>query len=121
MADKGSIDLALNTLDPAIRKPIANAIKDLADNWRLGEPDEGRRATNAQWYLRSATTPASSNTEFTIAHGLGAAPIAIYPALFLDQVNSQIVPLKVTRAADASRVYLSSPSTSAVFFCWIEA
>lgn len=121
MADKGSIELYLNTLPVETRGPVGQAIKYLADNWRLGQPDEGRRATNAQWYLRTSTTAAVANVEFSIAHGLSQKPTALYPVLFCDQVGSQIVPLKLTRAADNNRIYLSSPSTSAVFSVFIEA
>lgn len=121
MASKGEIEAILNTLDPEIRKPLSDAFRVVLDRFQLGQPDEGKRATNFQWYLRSSTTASVANTEFSIAHGLGVAPIAVYPALFLDQVGAQLVPLTVSRAADASRVYLKSTSTSAAFSVWLEA
>lgn len=121
IADKGAIDLELNTLDPAIRGPVSRAFHALMDGWRLGEPGEGKRGINAQWYQRTFTTPANANTEFTIAHGLAAIPVAIYPVLFLDQVNSQMVPLTVSRAADVNRIYLKSSSTGATGMVWVEA
>jgi hypothetical protein len=120
MADKGAVELELNALPPEERGPIGRAIKYVMDNWSHGQPDEGRRATNGQWYLRSSTTPSTALTEFSITHGLSAAPTAIYPVLFLDSTNNQLIPLQVTRPADASRVYLRSASTSAVFHIWIE-
>lgn len=120
MADKGTVELLLNALPPAQRRPIGDAIKHVIDTWRLGQPDEGKRATNGQLYLRSSTTPSTAGTEFSIVHGLGAAPTAIYPVLFLDSTANQMVPLQVSRVADASRIYLKSSSTSAVFHCWVE-
>jgi len=121
VADKGSVDLYLNTLPVETRGPVGQAIKYVMDNLRFGQPDEGRRATNFQLYLRTSTTASVANTEFSIPHGLAQRPTAIYPVLFLDQVGSQIVPLTVTRAADNNRIYLRSPSTSAVFAVFIEA
>lgn len=120
MADKGTVELLLNALPSAQRRPIGDAVKHVIDTWRHGQPDEGQRATNGQWYLRSSTTPSTANTEFSIVHGLGAAPTAIYPVLFLNQVGSQLVPLTVSRAADSRRIYLKSTSTSAQMFVWVE-
>jgi hypothetical protein len=120
MAQKGAIDLYLNTLPAEQRGPVGQAFKYVMDNLRWGQPDEGRRAENFQLYLRTSTTAAVANAEFSIAHGLSQTPTAIYPVLFLDQVGSQLVPLTVTRAADVNRVYLSSPTTSAVISVWIE-
>jgi len=120
MADKGTVELLLNVLPTEQRRPIGDAIKHVMETWRHGQPDEGKRATNGQWYLRSSTTPSTANTEFSIVHGLSAAPTAIYPVLFLSEVGSQLVPLQVSRAADTVRIYLTSSSTSAAFSVWVE-
>jgi hypothetical protein len=40
--------------------------------------------------------------------------------LRLDQVNSQLVPLTVSQAPDAQRIYLKSASTGAVFTAMVE-
>ena len=120
MADKGSIELLLNALPSEQKRPINEAFKHVLDRWQHGQPDEGGRAINGQWYLRTSTTHATANTEFTIAHGLGAAPTALYPVLFLDSTQSQLVPLRVSRAADATRIYLKSSSTNAQFSVWVE-
>ena len=120
MADKGQVDLYLNTLPPDIRGPVGQAIKYVLDNMRLGQPDEGKRAQNLQWYLRTSTTATVANMEFSFAHGLSQVPTAVYPVLFLSEVGSQTVPLTVSRAADANRVYLKSSSTGAVFSVWVE-
>jgi hypothetical protein len=60
-----------------------------------------------------ATTPAVANTEFAIVHDFGRVPYLLIPVLPLDEVNTQIVRLKTTRAADATRIYLSSPDVNA--------
>lgn len=82
------------------------------DNWRLGT---GARATNAQWYRLTGTTAAIANTEFSIKHGLDSIPTQLIPVLDLSVVNSQMVPLTTSRAADADRVYLKSSVVSATF------
>ncbi len=120
MADKGTVELILNTLPTAQRRPIGDAIKHVMETWRQGQPDDGDRATNGQLYIRSSTTPSTAGTEFSIVHGLGSAPTAIYPVLFLDSTVHQLVPLQVSRAADATRIYLKSTSTNAAFSVWVE-
>ena len=54
-------------------------------------------------------------------HGIGIAPKWLVPVLDLTKVNAQLVPLQVSRAPDANRIYLKSTSTSAVFSAFIEA
>lgn len=118
MASKGALDVFINALPTEIRYPVRGALYYLADNWRLGTQP---RAQNAQWYRVQSTTASVAGTEFSIPHGLGSAPHTLVPILDLSAVNSQIVPLTVSRAPDASRVYLTSSSTSAVFTCFLEA
>jgi hypothetical protein len=117
MSVKGYIDTLLNALDVNLRYPIRSAFYYEHDNWKIGS---GVRAENAQWYIKTGITSSVANTEFSFAHGLGSAPKWLIPVLDLQSVNSQIVPLQVSRAADASRVYLKSTSTSAGFTCLLE-
>lgn len=72
-----------------------------------------------QGYRLDATTHATADTEFSIAHGLGQVPTLVIPVLPLD-VGNQLVPLVVTRAPDASRVYLRSSSTGAPISLYLE-
>jgi hypothetical protein len=117
MASKGYVDSLINALPTEIRYPIRSAIWYLMDNWRVGT---AARAENAQWYRVNSTTASVANTEFTVAHGLGAAPSQIVPFLDLTKVNSQLVPLVVSRAPDATYLYLKSSSTSAPFTVLVE-
>lgn len=118
MASKGYLETFLNALPSDYRYPLRQALFYVMDNWRIGT---GRRAENAQWYRVTSTTASVANTEFSIAHGIGSAPTQLIPIVDLSDVNSQLVPLQVSRAADAERVYLKSTSTSAVFTCLLEA
>lgn len=117
MAVKGYVDTLLNALPQDLRGPLQSSFHYLFDNWRLGS---GVRAQNAQWYQVTSTTASVANTEFSILHGLSQPPLWVIPVLNLTKVNAQIVPLQVSRAADASRVYLKSASTSAVFTVYLE-
>lgn len=87
------------------------------DNWRIGT---GVRAENAQLYRVSSTTASVANTEFAVAHKLSAAPSQCFPVLDLSLVNSQLVPLTVSRAPDATYLYFKSASTSAAFVLLVE-
>ena len=117
MADKGYVTSQLNALPVEQRTPLQNSFFYLMDGWKVGTD---RRAINAQWYRFTSTTSSVANTEFSFTHGLGSVPSQLFPVLDLSQVNAQLVPLQVSRAADTQRVYLKSSSTSAVFTVLVE-
>ena len=117
MASKAYVESFTNALPADIRYPIRSALWYLMDNWRLGTD---KRAQNAQLYRVSSTTAATANTEFTVAHGLSGAPSQVLQVLDLNLVNSQIVPLTVSRAPDATYLYLKSSSTSAPITLLVE-
>jgi hypothetical protein len=120
MADASYIKSLFGGVSDDVKKAADQAFTYLLGNLRLGPFTQGKRATNFQWYWLSGTTHADANTEFSVAHGLGRTPYVVLPVLPLDQVNARIVTLQVTRAADASRIYLSSASTSAVIALLVE-
>ena len=70
------------------------------------------------FYVTSTT--AASTGEFSVVHGMGRIPYLVQQVLPLDVIGAQIVPLEVSRAADASRLYLKSTSTSAVIHLIVE-
>jgi hypothetical protein len=117
VADRGYIKQLLNRLETAVKTPLEQAFDHTLTSFRLGQ---GPKASNFAWYLYSSTTAADANTEFSIAHGQVSAPSKLIPFLDLEQIGSQIVPLTVSRAPDASRVYLKSSSTGAVFSILME-
>ena len=112
MASKGFLDTCINALPENIRYPLQKAFYHLSDTWKVGTD---QRAVNAQWYRYTSTTATVAGTEFSIAHNLGAAPSQLFQVLDLSLVNSQMVPLQVSKASDAERIYLKSTSTNAVF------
>lgn len=117
MASKGRIDVALNALPAEYRVPLRDAFYEVLDAWRLGD---AKRAENAQWYAIESTTASVANTEIAVAHGMGTTPGRFIPVLKLNEIGDQIVPLVVSRAADATYVYFKSSSTSAVFSGYCE-
>lgn len=118
MASKGALDIYINALPEEIRYPIRSALYYLSDNWRLGD---GARAENAQWYPIESTTASVANTEFAVKHGIGSVPSKFIPVMRLNEKGNQLVPLQVSRAADATYCYFTSSSTSAVFSGFLEA
>lgn len=121
MARISYVESLIAGLPADAKRSLKLAFEYVLDNLRFGRPEVDERAENGQHYFFEGTTPAVANTEFSIAHGMAAAPYLLIPVLPLDVVNAQIVRLKVTRAADVERIYLSSPDTSATFRVMVEA
>lgn len=117
MADIGYVKTLLNRLPSEQRTPLEEAFTYVMKQARLGN---NTKAENLLWYLKESTTASVANTEFSIDHGLGYAPTKLIPILPLDVANAQIVPLTVSRVADARRVYLKSSSTSTLFQVYLE-
>jgi hypothetical protein len=120
MADIAYIKSVFGGTPDAIKRAAEQAFTYVLGNLTLGAPEDARRSKNFQWYWFSGTTSSNANTEFSIAHGLQKVPNVILPVLPLSEVGSQIVPLQVSRAADANRIYLKSSSTSAAFTVLVE-
>jgi hypothetical protein len=121
MATAGFVEALLGSLDATTRKAFRAVFDYVLRNLRFGTPQHGTASENFQGYFYETTTAAVANTEFSIVHGLGRVPYLVIPILPLDAVGSKIVPLTVTRAADSSRVYLSSSVTSAAIVLYVEA
>lgn len=117
MSSIGYVDSLLNTLEPAVKKTLDLAFREVIQNFQLGD---GPKATNARWFRLTGTTAAVANTEFSILHGMDVEPALLIPVIDLTAIGSQLVSLTVTKAPDAKRIYLSSPSTSAVVTLYAE-
>lgn len=117
MASIGYVRSILNQLEASLKKALDPAFEHVLNDLLLGT---ATKAANFRWVKVSSTTHADAGTEFSVAHGLGVVPTWLIPVLPLDQVNGQLVPLTVSRAPDAQRVYLTSTSTGAVFTMFLE-
>lgn len=120
MASPPYVESLLGQLGTDQRQVFKRVFDYILTNLRFGPPAHQVRADNHQSYYLTSTTAAVANTEFSVLHGLGRTPYVAIPVLPLDAVGAKMVPLTVTRAADASRVYLSSSSTSAAVWLLVE-
>jgi hypothetical protein len=115
MADIGGVKSYLGGLPAEQKLALESIFTYVLNNLSFGAVEHQKRATNFQAYYLTGTTPSVANTEFSIAHGLSAAPSLLQPVADLSAVGAQLVPLTVSRAADQNRIYLKSGSTSAAF------
>jgi len=110
-------------LTPAL-EAVTRCFDYVLSDLRVGRAMPGAtlqtRGGNLQWYPLAATTPSVADAEFSIPHGLPRTPYVLVPALPLDSAGHRLVPLMVTRPADASRVYLSSSVADAVVTVFVE-
>jgi hypothetical protein len=120
VASKGYVESQLNRLDSKIRNVFTQVFTHVLDTYQIGGIEHQEKALNFKWVRLNSTTSSTANTEFSILHGAGVTPLYVLPLLPLDAVGSQSPRLTVTRAADASRIYLSSPDTNAPFSCLME-
>jgi hypothetical protein len=120
MATPGYIESLTGSLEADLRVALKRIFDYVLRNLRFGPVANNVRTENFQCYYYTATTPATANQEFSISHGLGRVPYVLIPVLSLDSVNQAIVPLLVSRPADASRLYLQSSSTSAAIAVMVE-
>ena len=120
MAEASYIKSLIGGLGADAKKALDQAFTYLLANLKFGTVAHQTRATNFQAYWIVGVTSSNANEEFSVAHGLGYAPNVVFPVVALDQVGSQLVPLTVSRAADANRVYLKSSSTGVTVSLLVE-
>ena len=117
MASVGQVETLLNALQADTRKVLVNVFRYSMKWFAIGNQT---KAENFAWYRIQGTTSSNANTEFSVLHGMDHIPQKLIPTLDLTVVNSQVVPLTVSRAADDMRVYLKSSSTGASFEAYLE-
>lgn len=120
MASPAYVEALLGGVEAGLKRTLKGVFDYVLANLRFGPPTHQARSENWQAYYLTATTPAVAGQEFSIAHGLGRAPYLLMPVVALQDVGSQLVPLTVTRAPDASRVYLSSTTVNAPMAVLVE-
>lgn len=120
MASKGYVESQLNRLESKTRNVLTQVFTHVLDTMQIGGLGHQEKAINFKWIRLDSTTAAVANEEFTIAHGAGQVPLYVIPLMPLDSSGAWLPRLKVTRAADASRIYLSSPDTGAPFTVLME-
>lgn len=120
MASSSYVESLLQGIPPDQRSAWASIWRYVLKNVRLGRVVDQEPAENFSAGFFRGTTASVANTEFTIAHNFGRVPYLAIPVLPLNVVNATAPILTVTRAADASRLYLKSATTSATFYVYVE-
>ena len=121
MASIAYIKTVLNRLEDKIKSPLYAAFEHLLDTGgQIGGVQHQEKAINYRWVRMDSTTATVANEEFSIAHGMGTTPLYVIPVVPLDSSGVWLPRLKVTRAADPSRLYLSSPDTGVQFTVFVE-
>lgn len=122
MAALGGLEALIGSLPADSKRVMTELLRALVPFLRFGPVEHQQKAENFAGYTIVSTT-ANSTTEFSVAHGLGRAPYRLMPSLNLNSSGMHLVSLKVTRPADASRIYLrpsSGGSTNKSFSIYIE-
>ena len=116
----GLLEALVGGAEEKTKKILTELIRAAFPNLRFG-PIDTAKAENFQGYNLSSTT-GTSTSEFSVVHNMGRTPYRAMPAMDLSVVGSAIVPLEVTRAADATRMYFKTQagSTSSVFSLYVE-
>lgn len=120
MASKGYVESHLNRLEAKLRNVFVQVFTHVLDQLQIGGVTHQEKSMNFRWIRLDSTTAAVANEEFSIVHGAGSKPLHFIPYVPLESSGVWLPRLKVTRPADANRVYLSSPDTSAAFSVLLE-
>lgn len=121
MASSSNVETMLNGIVDLVQQRILKAaFKYVLRDIRFGRVTLGKAAVNLSGGYFSGITPSVANQEFTIPHTFGSPPYLLLPVLPLDQVGASMVRLTLSRAADASNVYLKSPDVSQTVFVYLE-
>jgi hypothetical protein len=79
------------------------------------------KTTNFLGRYVKVTTSGTANQEAAIAHGLGRTPNVMWQVVSPRVVNARFIgDLTVSRAADDNRLYVTSASTGATVWMYIE-
>lgn len=121
MAALGALEALCQSLPEAIRRTMIAYTREWATSLRFGAPSSSAvKAENLGGALVPFVTSGTANQEAAVAHGLGRTPRLLIPMLPMDTVNATLPVLTVTKAADATYLYVKSPTTSASTWAYIE-
>lgn len=121
MAAIGGLESILGGLPSEVKRVMVEWTRAAMLNLRLGPLDTPKAENFAAIKLTSTT--AASTSEFSVVHGMGRTPYLAHQVVDLSAVGARLgVPLTVTRAADAHRLYFKTEtgSTNCVFSLYCE-
>lgn len=121
MAALGGLEALVGSLPADMKRAMTELLRALVPFQRFGPVEHQQKAENFAGYTLVSTT-ASDTGEFSVAHGLGRAPFRFMPSLDLNSSGMELVHVRVSRPADASRIYLKATagSTNKVFSFYLE-
>lgn len=121
MAALGGLESLVGSLPADTKRVMTELLRAFVPFLRFGPVEHQQKAENFASYVLVSTT-ASDTGEFTIAHGLGRAPYRAEQVMDLNSSGMEWVNLRVSRPADASRIYLKAiaGSTNKVFALQVE-
>lgn len=121
MAALGSLEALLNGLPDEIHARFLAYTRAWVPFLRFGAPDTAPvKAENFGAALVPYTTNTVANAETAVAHGLGRVPRMMFQLLALNVVNATAPVITVTKAADASYLYIKSATTGASGHLFVE-
>lgn len=120
MADSGIVTNYWAGTNNAVRKAAQAAFTYILKNLKIGPAEDQGIAGNMGGVWYQVTTSSVANREFSLAHQQNQTPTMVMPGMPLNVVGASVVPLEVSRAADDQRVYLTSSSTGASVYLYVE-
>lgn len=121
MAAIGYLESLLNTLPAEIRRVFTAFTREAFTGLRFGAPAADAVACeNLGGHLVPYTTSTVVNREVAVAHKLGRVPRLALLALALDTVNATTPVITITRAADATYLFIKSATTTASGWLYVE-
>lgn len=122
MAALGGLESLIGSLPTDTKRVMTELLRAMVPFLRFGPVEHQQKMENFAGYTLVSTTASDTATEFTVTHGLGRAPYRFMPSLNLNSSGMELVRLRVTRPADASRMYFRAQagSTNKVFSCYVE-
>lgn len=121
MAATGYLESLLNTLPAEIRRVFTAWTREAFTTLRFGAPSSSAVACeNLGGHLVPYVTSSVANREVAVEHKLGRIPRLAFQVFALDTVNATGPVLTITRAADASFLYVKSATTSASGWLYVE-
>lgn len=123
MASVGYLEGQLNALPVEQRRVHVQVVRALGE-LRFGAPseeDEPVACENFGAHLVPFTSSSTANNTNAVAHGLGRVPRLFFQVMDPNTVGSRVVgDLEVTRAADATYLYVATATTGAALLLYVE-
>lgn len=121
MASLGGLESLIGSLPADTKLVMQELLRAMVPFLRFGPIEHQQKAENFGGVTLISTT-ASDTSEFSIQHGLGSAPFRLMPSLDLNSSGMELINVRCSRPADASRIYLKAiaGSTNKVFSIYVE-